>query len=462
MTEAPTSFEVLFDAAPDAMLLVDTDGRIRLANERTAELFGYAPDEITGEPIEILVPESIRSDHVALRDGYLADPARRPMGAGLDLRGERADGSTFPVDIGLSPVDDGELIIATVRDISERTGLRRKYRALLATIPDAVVVADVDSGEIVEVNEGAIQLFGRDRSDLVGSHQSALHPAGQEQRYQDLFSRHIDAGDAVFSSFPDGDDILIETGEENTVPVEINGRVASLDDHLVIIGVFRNVSERRAYQRDLERQLDRVETLTQILSHDLRGPLNVAEGYLERVEAAGSDDALRKVADAHDRMETIIDDVVTMLQETADPDIQTVNLRDLATECWSAVTAAEGTLAVEDDAVFEADPRQIRHVFENLFRNAVEHGGDVTVRVGLLDVSEGLYVSDDGAGIPESERADAVDPGYTTRPAGTGLGLVIVSEVARAHGWSLDITESDDDGARFEFSGVTVLGAGGS
>jgi len=457
MTEEAPSFEVLFDAAPDAMVLVDADGQICLANDRTAELFGYEPAALEGEPIEALVPEEHRSEHVALREDYTADPSQRPMGAGLDLSGQRADGSTFPVDIGLSPVGDGSRILATVRDISDRQGLRRKYRALLATIPDAVVVADVNSGEIVEVNEGATELFERDRRDLIGTHQTRLHPAGREGRYRDLFDRHIDEEEAVFSSFPDGEDILIETGAEEYVPVEINGRVARLDDHPVMIGVFRDVSERRAYQRDLERQLDRVETLTHILSHDLRGPLNVAEGYLEQIPADGEE--VEKVAEAHERMETIIDDVVTMLRETADPDVQAVHLREVTTECWSTVTGEGGTLLVPDDAVFEADPRQIRHVFENLFRNAVEHGGDeVTVTVGVLDVAEGFYVEDDGPGIPEDEREAAVDPGYTTRPGGTGLGLVIVAEVARAHGWDLDIAESDAGGARFELTGVTILG----
>ncbi|MFB6120861.1 MAG: PAS domain S-box protein [Halobacteriaceae archaeon] len=462
------SFEALFDAAPDAMLLVGSDGRIRLANERTADLFGYDAATLEGEPIEILVPEDVREDHAELRNAYFDDPERRPMGAGLDLEGQREDGSTFRVDIGLSPVGEGA-VLATVRDISDRLSLRRKYRALLSTIPDAVVVTDVDSGEIVEVNDGASALFGRDRADLIGSHQTSLHPAGQEERYRDLFERRVAAGTAVFSSFPDGDDILVETADEQRVPVEINGRVARLDDHPVLIGVFRDVSERRAYQRDLERQLDRVETLANILSHDLRGPLNVAEGYLDRArtDEATVSESLDKVADAHDRMETIIDDVLTMLTETGEPDLGPVHLRETATECWSAVTGTDGTLVVRDDAVFEADRRQVRHVFENLFRNAVEHGADesgsgVTVTVGVLDVASGIFVADDGPGIPPSDREAILDPGYTTRPGGTGLGLVIVAEVANAHGWDLSITESAAGGARFEFTGVSILGTGPS
>jgi PAS domain S-box-containing protein len=495
-------FAELFDAAPDAMLLVDGSGTVEAANARTADVFGYDPAALEGEPVERLVPDDVAADHVPLRDAFFEDPTRRPMGADVDLRGQRADGSTFPVDVSLSPVEvRGEVhVLATVRDVSAHQGLRRKYRALLAAIPDAVVVVATESGEVVEVNERATTLFGRGRSTLVGSHHTALHPTGQRERYRDLFERQVRADRALDAQHPDGDDILVETADEEHVPVEIHASAAELDGHDVVVAVFRDVTDRRARERDLERQLDRVETLTSVLSHDLRGPLNVAEGYLGRVRDGGDPAHLDRVDAAHERMETILDDVLTMLRDTGDVETEPVHLGTVATECWSVVTRDRGTLTVAADAAFEADPRQVKHLFENLFRNAVEHGstgsqnagrsddavehastgnrtesgdgvahgssggraepGDVTVRVGLLDVADGFYVADDGPGIPEDEREAVLEPGYSTARDGTGLGLVIVREVAGAHGWDLAVTEGADGGARFEFSGVSIRDAG--
>lgn len=460
MTELDDSFERLFDAAPDAMLIVDPEGRIRLANDRVDELFGYAPSELEGEHIEVLVPERLRDEHVAYRDGYFDEPIPRPMGAGLDLSAQRMDGSTFPIDISLSPVTAGDDVyaLATVRDISEQQTLQRKYRSLLETMPDAVVVADSESGEITEVNEAATVLFDRNRADLVGSHQVLLHPAGQSERYRELFERHVEADHAIVSKFPDGADVLVETGDGTHIPVEINARVTQLDDRQVIVGVFRDISERRAQKRELERQLDRVETLIKILSHDLRGPLNVAEGYLEEVRETTDSPMLGEVHDAHQRMEAIIDDVVIMLRNAGNPEVEPVRLGPVATDCWSSIARDCYTLELVDDAVIEADPKQLAHVFENLFRNAVTHAGeDVTVRVGVLAVEEGFYVEDDGTGIPGEERADVFEPGFSTRPDGTGLGLIIVQEIAAFHDWDVAITESPAGGARFEVSNVDVL-----
>ena len=122
------------------------------------------------------------------------------------------------------------------------------------------------------------------------------------------------------------------------------------------------------------------------------------------------------------------------------------------------VETGTAELRLAEDLTFTADETRLQRLFENLFRNALDHGGpDVTVTVGVLPDRSGFYVSDDGPGIPEDERESVLEPGYTTHEEGTGFGLAIVSEVVTAHGWEIQVTESDAGGARFEIRGVEII-----
>ncbi|SEV87613.1 sensor histidine kinase [Halobacterium jilantaiense] len=459
-TEGATAF---FEEGPDTILVVNEDGRIRRANDRVEDMFGYEPDEIVGEQVSVLVPEDA-ADHSELVASYFDDPERRPMGAGLELRGRRKDGSTFPVDVSLSPLeaDDGWAALAAVRDISEQRLLRRKYRTLLETAPDAAFVVGVDDGAVLEANDAAAALVGEPEDDLVDRHYSVVFPEGPDARYVDLFS--LDPGECVrCSRFEDGDDICVVTSDGERVPVEVSAQRVTAAGEDVVLTMLRDVSERRQYERDLTRQIDRLERVARVLSHDLRNPLNVAEGNLELAAETGDLDRLDDVETAHDRMREIIEEALTMVRSGADVEsVDAVELAALATECWENVTTEGATLNVVSPGVVYADEDRLAHVFENLFRNAVEHGatspgsqarqdggGSVTVRVGVED--DHFFVEDDGPGIPPEDRESVFELGWTTEEFGSGLGLNIVADVAAAHGWTPTVSESADGGARFEF-----------
>jgi PAS domain S-box-containing protein len=611
-------YGAICEASSDAILLAGTDGRIVYANARVADLFGYDPAELVGEPVEVLVPESDRESHVEHRTGYVDDPETRPMGVGLDLHARRKDGSTFPVDIGLSPlvVDGDRYVMATVRDITERATLRTKYRAILGAVPDAVVVADAGTGEILEVNDRTADLVERDPEDLVGRPQTALHPADESERYRELFDDHVTEGMGIRTHLSDGTDVHVETAGGERVPVEINAHVFERGDRRLAVGVFRDISRRRkrerqlkslhgatrelvaadsreriaervaeaansvlghqrtvvrltdddrwlrpvavtdrahvdlgerpdyplsgdspvarAYEADeplcfadlddldddyergdarsgvylpvgshgvisivspevdafervdvefasilaanaetaldrlgyesrLERQTGRLEEFAGIVSHDLRNPLNVAQGRLALArDDCGSDD-IDLALDALERMEAIIDDTLTLARRGDVVDaLEPVALADLVERCWRMVETADVRLELVDDATLRGDPDRLRHVFENLFRNAVQHGGDgATVRVGLVG-SDGVYVEDDGPGVPAGMRSTIFEPGHTSTAEGTGLGLTIVDRIAEAHGWSVRLVEGRDGGARVEFTGIELEDSDGS
>lgn len=217
--------------------------------------------------------------------------------------------------------------------------------------------------------------------------------------------------------------------------------------------------ELRARTRELRREKERSEVFASAVSHDLRNPLNVATGHLGMARRdRADDDHLAAVADALDRMEAITEDVLTIAREGATVESpEPVALASLVEECWDNVDTTDATLRVRLPEGFTvgADPRRLRHVVENLFRNAMEHAGPrPTIELGALSEAEGFYIADDGPGIDPDSREEVFQPGYSTAANGTGFGLAIVGEMAGAHGWTVSATESADGGARFEFTGV--------
>ena len=212
----------------------------------------------------------------------------------------------------------------------------------------------------------------------------------------------------------------------------------------------------REHEAELEAQNERLEQFASVVSHDLRNPLTVAQGRLDLArEEAGEAGHLRAIADSLDRMETLIEDLLVLARGAEDVDAsEEVALEGAVRQAWAQVPTNGGSLAVEVGGRVHADESRLVELFENLFRNAVEHGGSaVTVRV--RPIAGGFAVADGGPGIPSDERESVLKAGVTANGSdGSGLGLYIVSVIAQAHGWSVAVTESESGGARFEFTGL--------
>jgi len=206
-------------------------------------------------------------------------------------------------------------------------------------------------------------------------------------------------------------------------------------------------------ERELERRNERLDEFAEIVSHDLRNPLNVISGHVELAEV--QEPHRSTIEDATTRMRDIIDEVLELARQghvVSDP--EPTDAMEVARHAWASVETGPATIEVDGDLRIEADRDRLQRLFENLIRNAVEHGpDDGSVRVGAT--ADGFYVEDDGPGIPEEDRESVFDAGYSTADGGTGLGLAIVAEIAEAHGWSVSATAGHGGGTRFEVKGVT-------
>ncbi|NHN40497.1 PAS domain S-box protein [Halorubellus sp. JP-L1] len=370
-------------------------------------------------------------------------------------------------------------------DQQERT--LKRYERLVETVGDGMYALDSD-GHFMTVNNGLMEMTGYSREGLLGEHISIV-----------LDDEAVDAGRQLVREMYEAERMTAATKEVQVIPKtgdpypgEAQIALLPFDDELRgTVGVVRDITERKRRERELERQNERLEAFASIVSHDLRNPLGVSQGYLDLAREAASPEVaayLEHVGDGLDRMEDIVGDVLALARQGQTvTETEPVTLEGLAREAWSNVETEDATLEVDDDLHFGADRSRLLRSFENLFRNSVEHGstsnrtqsgdaiehggGDVTVTVGPIEhraggfrfgtsddaSSTGFYVADDGPGMPAEIREHAFDSEFTTSDDGLGIGLWVVREVASAHGWHVDVVENDDGGARFEFTDVEAV-----
>ncbi len=354
-----------------------------------------------------------------------------------------------------------------IRDITEHKSREKELRELKERLDLAVEGAelgvwdwDIGSGEIRH-NERWAEMFGlppeegtvsvesvRDRShpedvtEVEGKVEEAL--TGERDRYDtELRSMTADGKYKWVRTIGK----VVERGED--------GRAER------VVGVNVDIDERKERERELERQNQSLEEFASFVSHDLRSPLTVAKGRLELAQDDCDSEHLGDLEGSLDRMEDLIEDILALAREGEVVDEKrTVGIAETAEGCWQNTEAEGARLVTETDTRVLADPGSFKRLCENLVRNAVEHGGEgVTVTVGELEDEDrdGFYVADDGEGIPEEEHEEAFETGYSTSEDGTGIGLSVVERVAEAHGWEVELKESEAGGARFEISEAEVV-----
>jgi signal transduction histidine kinase len=435
-------FASLFHAMPDPALVL-SQGHVTYVNDAFCTQYGVDRDDTNWRHLAELAPlppETVETIEAQVERAMgRVDPA--DTSSVTDAVGEDAD----PVgtwanergDAGAGPEDD-----ATTPDVSSGKQNGAGAGAGTASAAWTADPADESPAEETAAEETAAvdtTASGTADTDAAAETGSAASASGW--------------GD-------DTETVVVETASGDERYVETNVRPLTVDDRRSAALVMRDVTERRERKRRLERQNERLEEFASIVSHDLRNPLQVLGGRLQAIDAeregdkeVNLDEHVPSMERSVDRMQTLIDDLLTLSRqgETVD-DPTTVSLATVAGQAWETTDAPEADLHVRTGRTIAGEDSRVRQLFENLFRNAVEHGGEgVTIVVDDLADGAGFFVADDGPGIPEDEREAVLEMGYTNSDDGTGIGLGIVTEVATAHGWDVALAESADGGVRFEF-----------
>lgn len=376
-----------------------------------------------------------------------------------------------------------------MNEFSEEDALRRMYRitseqerSFADKLPDLLGLGcaylGVEAGFLTEIDDDTQQIVAAsgDHELLQPGQSCPLSKAYCKRtidRDEPLTVQHARVegweGDAAYEEFGletyIGSKVIVNREVYGTfcfADTEARDRPFSEDEEtfveLMAQWVGHELFKKQATDR-IQDQRDRLEEFTRVVSHDIRNPLGVLDGYLELAQETGDPEYFERCRDAIDRMESLIDDLLFLTRKGQTiSGREDVHIDEIVQECWSFVHADNADLTVETDRVVSADWGRLQQVFENLFRNALDHGGsDVTVRVGELADGDGIYVEDDGVGIPPDERDKVFADGFSTSDSGTGLGLAIIQQVITAHGWEVSLTESEAGGARFEITGMDAV-----
>ena len=326
-----------------------------------------------------------------------------------------------------------------------------QYRTLFEESPVMTVLTRSEDGRpvIEDCNGQFVETLGYDVDAVIGCELTEFYtPESADKLRSGGYSQSL-AGE--FTN--ENRDLVAADGEVTETVLRSVPRRTVDGDTVGTVAMYIDISERESVKRANEQ----LEEFASVVSHDLRNPLNVATGRLELLSDECNSEHLNGLRKALRRMETLIGDLLTLAREgKAVTDTQAVNLAALTNGCWETVETSQAILVNNINRDIQADRSRLKQVFENLFRNAVEHGQtDVTVTVGEL--ANGFYIEDDGQGITPDERDDVFEAGYSQSTDGTGFGLSIVEQIITAHDWQIHVTDGSDGGARFEITDVELV-----
>jgi PAS domain S-box-containing protein len=450
-------YETIIEALSDAVYVLDEEGQFTYVNDEFVELVGYGRETVLGNTPSLIKGEAAVEQAEQELGRLLSGDGPEAVTFEVTIHPREGDPIVCEDHMGVLPYDGDKFggSVGTLRNITDHKKREEKlqdisdqYRTLVENLPDgAVFLYDSDS-RVVRAGGAELSEVGLSAEEIVGTTPRDRYPPEIAEELVGNIENALNGESHTFEQELGGEHYRVQT-----VPVRTGGGEITYS-----MAVSRNITENVERRQELEGKTLRLEEFASVLSHDLRNPLDMASGWLELAQEECDSDHLEEIEHTHDRMRELIEDLLTLAREGAEVgEIEPVDLTEIVEGCWGNVDTREATLETDTSGVIRADPSRVKQLLENLIRNAVEHGGaGVSVHVGSMD--GGFYVADTGSGVPEAERGDIFEAGYSTNEDGTGLGLWIVEQIAEAHGWEVTLTGSEQGGARFEVTEVESVG----
>ena len=486
-------FRLVVESAPNGLLMIDRHGAIELANSQMEKMFGYERQELLGQPLETLIPERYRAQHPGHREGYLADPKVRAMGAGRELFGLRKDGSEFPIEIGLNPVNtpEGTHVLASVIDITERRASEyllqqseERFRSMIENVKDHAIFMLDDEGRVITWNKGAERVRGFTADEIIGAHYSCFFTAEDRENGTPprLLKMALDEGQCEHEGWcvrKDGS--RFSASSIITAVHNGEGKLAGFS------AVTRDLTKRMQIDEELKLAKEEAESANEAksaflanISHEIRTPMTGIIGMTGLLFDTELTDKQREYCEiirrSNDSLLTVINEVLDFSKVEAgklDLEVIDFDLRSAVEEVTAlfAQQAADKSIELMNFVRYDVpenlrgDPGRLRQILSNLVGNALKFTteGEVLIQVNVVEQNKTFAalrfeVCDTGIGVAR-ETADKLftaftqaDASITRKYGGTGLGLALCKKFVDLMGGQIGVTSEVGRGSNFWFT----------
>ncbi len=472
------SFQLMVEASPTALLLINRFGKIAYLNRFAEKLFLYEKEELIGQDLSMLIPERFRSKHNHLLTGYFSNPVSRQMGENLELFALRKDNVEFPVEIGLNPIVtvEGTLVMAAVIDITESLKAGEQFRLVVESAPSAMVLAN-QKGEIVMINKQTEVLFGYTREELIGEKVELLLPDRMREKHQGIrHSYHLNPQKRPMGN---GRDLYAMHKSGAEIPVEIGLNPIEKNDENFVLASIIDITERkkhedalRLYTKRIEDKNKELEQFTYIASHDLREPLNSIISLIglllddeEHRENTELFKMLNYISESSQRLMNLISGLLDFSRLGTNAEIKSINTGKLVStvlkDLDASIKTSNGEVLVDTLPEINAYEFELRLLFQNLLSNAIKYSKeDVApkIHISAKKLKDGweFAIKDNGIGIP-SDKKDKIFLLFQrlhdrNKYEGIGIGLAHCKKIVELHDGKIWVESELGEGSTFYFT----------